>query len=51
LTTKPRGTHGQAGTTADFLSFSMASTIALTPFSVDAMRGVFADVPDISETM
>ena len=51
LTTNPRGTQGQAGTTADFFSFSMASTMARTPFSVDAISGVFAEVPDISETM
>ncbi len=42
LTTNPKGTHGQAGTTADLFSFSMASTMARTPFSVDAMSGVFA---------
>ncbi len=51
LMTKPRGAQGQAGTTADFFSFSIASTIDLTPREVEATSGVFADVPDISETM
>jgi len=51
LMTNPSGTQGQAGTTADFFSFSIASTMACTPFSVEAMRGVLAEVPDISETM
>ena len=44
MTTNPRGTQGQAGTTADLFSFAMASTMARTSFSVDVMRGVLADV-------
>src|SRR5918993_3233503 len=51
LTTRPSGPQGHAGTRADFFSFSMASTMARTPFSVEVISGVLAEVPDISETM
>jgi hypothetical protein len=51
LTTNPSGAHGHEGTTAEAFSFSIAATMARTPFSVEDISGVLADVPDISETM
>ncbi len=36
------GPHGSGGTHAESFSFSMASTIARTPFSVDTLSGVLA---------
>ena len=46
------GAQGSGGTQAEPFSFSMASTIARTPFSVETMNGVFARTCSfISEAM
>jgi predicted enzyme related to lactoylglutathione lyase len=47
----PSGTHGHAGTRACGFSFSIASTIARTPFSVDTMNGAFFTRSFISDRM
>ena len=51
LRAKPSGTQGQAGTRADGFSFSIASTIAATPASVETMNGAFLTFSFISERM
>ena len=50
--TTDSGAHGSGGTHAEAFSFSIASTIARTPFSVDTIRGCSAATPSfISEAM
>ena len=51
LRAAPSGTHGQAGANAFAFSFSIASTIDATPFSVETMNGGFEVVSFISERM
>jgi len=50
--TTDSGAHGSGGTHAEAFRFSIASTIARTPFSVDTMSGWLAATPSfISEAM